>query len=311
MIDVKRGNKEIPAVALTSKSGLMFILDRLTGKPIYGVEERPVPQSTLFGEHTSATQPFPLKPEPLGRSTFTPAEIATVTPEHQAVCEKLFATEGGMQSGPLFTPYGEKLTIVFPSTVGVVNWHGMSYNPKLGYLFVNTNELGGVGKVAPAKPPTKPGTEPPYERTSPWGPYALFWNGEKYWPCQQPPWGQLLAINVNTGDVAWKEPFGTVPELDAKGIHNTGALSYGGSISTAGGLLFIAASTDQHFRAYEAATGKVLWDIKMDTGAYVTPATYLGKDGKQYVVIVDTGGGFFDRTAGDAILAFALPGASK
>jgi quinoprotein glucose dehydrogenase len=215
----------------------------------------------------------------------------------------MLGTEGGMQSGPLFTPYGPKLTIVFPGTVGVVNWHGMSYNPKLGYLFVNTNELAGVGKIAL----TKPGVEPPYDRTSPWGLYALFWDREKFWPCQQPPWGQLWAINVNTGDVAWKEPFGTIPELDAKGVHNTGSLNYGGSISTGGGLVFIAASIDQHFRAYAAATGKILWDIKMETGAYVTPSTFMGKDGKQYVVIVDTGGSFFDRTNGDSVLAFALP----
>ncbi len=303
MINVRRHGKEIPAVALTSKTGLMFILDRRNGKPIYGVEERPVPQSTVPGEHSSPTQPFPLKPVQLGRSSFTPADLSTVTPEHHAFCEKMLATEGGMQSGPMFTPYGPKLTIVFPGTVGIVNWHGMSYNPKLGYLFVNTNELAGVGKVAP----TKPGTEPPYDRTSPWGMYAGFLDEEKFWPCQQPPWGQLWAINVNTGDVAWKVPFGTIPELDAKGVHNTGSLNYGGSIATGGGLVFIAASIDQHFRAYEASTGKILWDIKMDTGAYVTPSTFMGRDGKQYVVIVDTGGSFFDRTSGDSILAFALP----
>jgi glucose dehydrogenase len=303
MIDVRHDGKNIPAVALTSKTGLMFILDRRNGKPIYGVEERPIPQSTIPGEHSSPTQPFPLKPVQLGRSSFTPADLSTVTPEHHAFCEKMLATEGGMQGGPMFTPYGPNLTIIFPSTVGVVNWHGMSYNPKLGYLFVNTNELGSVGKVAP----TAQGTQPPYNRTSPWGMYAEFTDQEKHWPCQQPPWGQMWAINVNTGDVAWKVPFGTIPELDAKGIHNTGSMNYGGSISTGGGLVFIAASNDQHFRALEAATGKTLWDIKMDTGAYVTPSTFMGKDGRQYVVIVDTGGGFFDHTNGDSILSFALP----
>jgi glucose dehydrogenase len=303
LIDVKRDGQVIPAIALISKTGLLFILDRRTGKPIYRVEERPIPQSTIPGEHSSPTQPFPIQPAQLGRSSFTPADLATVTPEQHAFCEKMLATEGGMQGGPLFTPYGSKLTIVFPSTVGIVNWHGMSYNPKLGYLFVNTNELGSVGKVSA----TEPGTEPRYDRTSPWGLYALFWNEEKFWPCQQPPWGQLWAINVNTGDVAWKVPFGTVPELDAQGIHDTGSLNYGGTIATGGGLVFVAASNDHHFRAYEAATGKIVWDITMNTGAYVTPSTYLGQDGHQYVVIVDTGGGFFDKTSGDSILAFSLP----
>jgi glucose dehydrogenase len=302
MITVRRQGKQIPAVALTSKTGLLFLLDRRNGKPIYGVEERPVPQSTVAGEHSSPTQPFPLKPVQLGRGSFTPADLATVTPEHHDFCEKLLETEGGMQSGPMYTSYGPKLTIVFPSTIGVVNWHGMSYNPQLGYLFVNTNEIGSVGKVVP----NEPGKEPPYIRTSPWGMYAEFWDRDKFWPCQQPPWGQLWAINVNTGNVAWKVPFGTIPELDAKGIHDTGSLNYGGSIATGGGLLFIAASNDRHFRAYEAATGKILWDIRMDVGAYVTPSTYMGKDGRQYVVIVATGGSFFDRVTGDSILAFAL-----
>jgi quinoprotein glucose dehydrogenase len=305
LVTVHRQGKTIPAVAVIGKAGLMYILDRRNGKPVFGVEERPVPQSTTPGEHSSPTQPFPLKPVPLGRETFSPDEIANVTPEHHAFCEKMLATDGGMQTPKApFTPYGSKLTIIFPSTVGVVNWHGMSYNPKLGYLFVNTNEIGSVGRMA--KRPA--GSDPPYDRTSPWGTYAEFEDNSKFWPCQQPPWGQLWAINVNTGDVAWKEPFGTIPELDAKGVHNTGSLNYGGSIATAGGLIFIAASDDQHFRAIEAATGKILWDIKMDTGAYVTPSTYLGKDGRQFVAIVSTGGSFFDRTSGDSILAFALPG---
>lgn len=169
-----------------------------------------------------------------------------------------------------------------------------------------------VYHMKPAAPGTaEPGIEPPYERTSPWGMYELFWDKDRFWPCPQPPWSQLWAMNMNTGDVAWKVPFGTVPELDAKGVHDTGSLNYRGSISTGGGLVFIAASNDQHFRAYEAATGKILWDIKwdikMDTGAQVTPSTFMGKDRKQYVVMVDTGGSFFDRTNGDSILAFALP----
>lgn len=303
LVTVKRGAERIPAVAVTGKSGLIFILDRRNGKPVYGVEERPVPQSEVPGEKSSATQPFPLKPVQLGRNSYSPSEgIANVTPEQHEACQKLLDTEGGVDGSPgMYSPFGPKLRIVFPSTVGIVNWHGMSYSPQLGYLFVNTNELGGIGKIV-----EKPGGDPPYDKPSQWA-YSEFEYNAKFWPCQPPPWGQLWAINVNTGDVAWKKVFGTVPELEAKGIYNTGSLNYGGSIATGGGLLFIAASNDEHFRAYEAKTGKILWDIKMDTGAYVTPATYLGKDGRQYVVIVSTGGSFFDRTSGDSVLAFALP----
>jgi glucose dehydrogenase len=303
LMEVTHEGKKIPAVAVIGKAGLMYILDRRNGHPIYGVEERPVPPSDVPGEHGWPTQPFPLKPQPLGRSSFTPDEIATVTPEHQKICTDLLASEGGMKTGGPFTSFGTRLTVMFPGTIGVTNWPGMSFNAKLGYLFVNTVDLADVGKVSKSED----GSNPPYERTSPWGTYARFWDQQKFWPCQQPPWGQLWAINVNTGDVAWKVPLGIVEELDAKGIHGTGALNYGGSISTAGGLVFIAATDDQRFRAFDAATGKELWVTKLETGAYTTPMTFQGKDGKQYVITVAAGGSYYDRTSGDSVIAFALP----
>jgi quinoprotein glucose dehydrogenase len=303
LMEVVQGSTKIPAVAIIGKNGLMFILDRRDGRPIYGVEERPAPANALSGDVSWPTQPFPLKPPPLGRNSFNPDEIASVTPEQKKFCTDLLATEGGMQSGGPYTHYGSKLTIVFPGTLGTTNWPGMSFNPTLGYLFVNTVDIADVGKLTKAAE----GADPAYERTSPWGFYARFWNNDKFWPCQQPPWGQLWAINVNTGEVAWKVPFGVIEELDARGVHGTGTLNFGGSISTAGGLLFIAATNDQRFRAFEAATGKVLWENKLETGAYVTPMTFQGKNGKQYVVIVASGGSFYDTTAGDSVLAFALP----
>jgi quinoprotein glucose dehydrogenase len=262
-----------------------------------------VPASKAPGEETWPTQPFPLKPPPLGRNSFTPDEIATVTPEQKKVCEDLFNSEGGMESGGPYTPFGLKLTIEFPGTIGIANWPGMSADPKLGYLFVNTINLADVGKLV--KNTDAP--DPVYERRSPWGEYARFWNNDKFWPCQQPPWGTLWAINANSGEVAWKIPFGTIPELDAKGVHGTGSLNFGGSIATAGGLLFIAASNDQIFHAFDTKTGKQLWQTKLDTGSYTVPMTYMGKNGKQYVVTVATGGSFFDTTAGDSVVAYALP----
>ncbi|HZC22445.1 MAG TPA: pyrroloquinoline quinone-dependent dehydrogenase [Candidatus Binatia bacterium] len=303
LIDVMQKGVKIPAVAVIGKAGLMYILDRRNGNPIFGVEERPVPASDVPGEPGYPTQPFPVKPAPLGRHNFNPDEIASVTPEQKKVCTDLMATEGGMKSGGPFTHYGTKLTIVFPGTLGTTNWPGMSYNPDLGYLFVNTVNIADVGKIAK----NEDASDPAYERTSPWGMYARFWNNDKFWPCQNPPWGELWAINVNTGDVAWKEPFGVIEELDAKGIHGTGTLNFGGSISTAGGLLFIAATNDQRFRAFDAATGKVLWETKLETGSYTVPMTYEGKNGKQYVVLVDTGGSFYDTTAGDSVIAYTLP----
>ena len=303
LIDVEQRGEKIPAVAIIGKAGLMFILDRRNGNPIFGVEERPIPASDVPGEAQWPTQPFPVKPVPFGRHSFSPEEIALVTPEHKKFCTDMLATEGGMKSGGPYTSYGSKLTIVFPGTLGETNWPGMSYNPDLGYLFVNTSDIADVGKVAKVEE----GADPPYERNSPWGLYVRFWDADKFWPCQQPPWGELWAINVNTGDVAWKIPFGTDAELEAKGVHGTGTLNFGGSIATAGGLLFIAATYDQHFHAFDASSGKLLWETKLDTGSYTVPMTYQGKNGKQYVVLVATGGSFYDTTAGDSVIAFALP----
>jgi glucose dehydrogenase/cytochrome c5 len=304
LMDIKKGGKAIPAVAVLGKNGLLFILDRRDGTPVFGIEEKPVPASLAPNEEPWPTQPFPVKPEPLGRMSFHPDEIATVTPEQKKYCEDLLATEGGMENRGPYTPFGLKLTIQFPGTIGAANWPGMSYDPKLGYLFVNTNELADVGKLV--KNPD--GTDPLYERHSPWGDYARFWNNDKFWPCQQPPWGQFWAINANTGEVAWKIPFGTIPELDAKGVHGTGALNFGGSIATAGGLVLIAATNDHIFHAFDAKTGKLLWQTTLESGSYTTPMTYQARSGKQFVVLVATGGSFFDMTAGDSVFAFALPG---
>jgi quinoprotein glucose dehydrogenase len=117
----------------------------------------------------------------------------------------------------------------------------------------------------------------------------------------------MAAVNVNTGEIAWKAPFGIIQELEDKGIHNTGAPNIGGSIATAGGLVFIGATNDHRFRAFDARTGKVVWETKLESGAYATPMTYSGKDGKQYIVVSAGGGSYYDRVPGDSVIAFALP----
>jgi glucose dehydrogenase len=303
LVTVHHGKKSIPAVVVTSKTGLVFILDRRDGKPVYGVEEKPVPHSDVPGEFSIDHQPIPVKPAPLGIMSFSKSDLATVTPEHEKFCQALLDYGGGMHNDGPFTRFGMKPSIVFPGTLGATNWHGGSYDPKLNYVFYNIIQLADVGQMvaAPAGSPL------PYQRSGPHGPYDRFWDGDKYWPCQQPPWGQMVAINVDTGEYAWRVPLGTIPELDAKGIHNTGSMNMGGSIATASGLVFISATNDHHFRAFDAKTGKILWDTEMESGAYATPITYKAKDGKQYVVIVATGGGYYDKTGGDSVAAYALP----
>lgn len=296
LFDLERHGSTIPALALTSKTGLVFILDRRTGKPLYDVEERPVSPSEVPGEHAWPTQPFPVKPAPLSRMSFTPEDIAKTTPEHEAFCRQLLAKDGGLAYGGPFNPYGLKTTINFPGTLGATNWHGGSYDPKLGYLFFNTTNLADLGKLSQS-------STGGYVRSG----YDRFWDSTKYWPCQTPPWGEMVAINVNTGEYAWRVPLGVIEELEAQGVKNTGTMNMGGSVATAGGLVFIAATNDRRFRAFDAKTGKVLWETQLEAGGYASPITYQGKDGKQYVLIVATGGGYYDKKIGDSVIAFALP----
>lgn len=296
LVDVTHSGKKIPAIVVTSKTGLVFILDRSSGKPLYDVEERPVPQTDVPGEQQWPTEPFPVKPAPLARMSFDPAkDLAKVTPEQEKFCASMLATEGLTNRGP-FTPYGLQNSVVFPGTLGATNWHGGSYDPTLGYVFFNTLNLADWGKLSKNAAGT-------YTKAG----FSRFWNPDNYWPCQAPPWGEMVAINVSTGDYAWRVPLGVIDELDAKGIHNTGTMNMGGSTATAGGLVFIAATNDRHFRAFDSKTGKVVWDVQMEAGGYASPATYMGKDGKQYVVIVAAGGGYYDRQAGDSVIAYALP----
>ena len=317
LLDVKQGNRTIPAVAAINKVGLLFLLDRVTGKPIYGVEELPVPQSEVPLERTSKTQPFPVKPPPLSRMTMTAADVATVTPELEAACRKLM--DGLQLGGPYLPPGYKRLRVQFPGNHGGVNWGGTSFNPQLGYLFVSTSELGqlsglkdrdpnATGSAQPAGQGNRVHPDGPYDGVPGGGRFSTRDSGYQQLPCHQPPWGQLTAVNVNTGEFAWRVPLGVTDNLPPD-KQNTGRPGNGGLIATAGGLVFIGATDDSRFRAFDAKTGKELWTVKLGAAAHATPSTYLGKDGKQYVVITSTGGGFFDApVADDSITAFALPG---
>ena len=314
LIDVKQGGKTIPAVVAMDKVGMVFLLDRVTGKPIYGVEERPVPQSEVPLEHTSKTQPFPLKPPPLARMTFSKDDVATVTPELEAACRKLI--EGLQMGGPFLPPSYNHLRVQFPGNHGGVNWGGTSFNPQLGYLFVNVNELGQMSGLKDHDPKSGPAVANGQgNRVDPGGPYEGVAGGGRFsikgptsqqLPCQQPPWGELAAVNVNTGEIAWKVPLGVTDSLP-EGKQKTGRPGNGGTIATAGGLVFVGATDDARFRAFDAKTGKELWTVKLPGAAEATPITYEGRDGRQYVVITATGGGFFNNpVTGDSVIAFAL-----
>ena len=183
--------------------------------------------------------------------TFSPGEIARVTPEHEKYCKGLLELEGGVMTGGPYAQYGPKLRVIFPGWTGGGNWNGSAFNPDLGYLFVPTQDHGMLNRMIKSTlfdnmyVRSGPENAPPMLGTN-------FWDGRKGWPCQQPPWGELVAVNANTGDIAWRVPLGSFEELDALGVPTTGTLNRGGPIATAGGLVFIAASQDARFRAFDA-----------------------------------------------------------
>jgi quinoprotein glucose dehydrogenase len=297
LFDAKVDGRRVPAVAITSKNGLLFILDRVTGKPILPVREEPFPASDVPGEAASPTQPIPTATPPLARTSFTVADVADVTPELKSWCENWIANNK-MVSGGLYVPVRlEQPTISFPGLQGGGNWSGSAYDPRLGLLFTNTSDLGQVTSLVPSKGPL------PYERGTL---SARFQQPETKMMCQKTPWGRLSAVDTRTGKIAWQVPLGITDSLPVD-KQRTGRPNIGGAIATASGLVFIGASDDSRFRAFDSATGKELWTVKLDAAAHATPVSYLA-GGRQFVAVSATGGSFLDSPlTGDTITAFALP----
>lgn len=296
LVDVKQGRRSIPAVLIVSKTGMLYVLNRVTGEPIHPIEERPVPASDVPGEETSPTQPFPVKPPPFARQSFSMDDIATVTPELERYCRE-FIAQHRMRFGGMFLPLAETPTISFPGRQGGANWGGGSFDPKLRLLFVNASNLGQVEQIT--RMPD--GTVTNGGRAT-----GRFSERKQRLMCQQPPWGTLTAINVDTAKIVWQSTLGVSDVLPAA-VANTGRPSAGGSIATASGLIFIAATDDNRFRAFESRTGRELWTYRLPASAHATPATYE-KNGRQFVVIVATGGSLVESPIeSDAVIAFALP----
>jgi quinoprotein glucose dehydrogenase len=295
LINVKRGGRTIPAVAAINKSALLFILDRVTGKPLYDVNEVSVPASSEPSEAASPTQPVPVKPPQLARASIAPGEIADITPELKSYCENLIAS-GHLKFAERFSPISSDVPMIhFPSSEGGPEWGGGAFDPKLGFFIINTNDRGAVEQITKNPDGTWKFTGRSFDDPA----LGMM--------CQPPPWGELSAVNVNTGDIAWRIPLGVTDNAPA-GKQDTGRVSNGGPILTASGLTLIAGTDDSRFRAIDSRTGKELWTYKLDYSGHATPITYKGSDGKQYLALVATGGSYLgSRGGGDSLLAFALP----
>jgi glucose dehydrogenase len=341
LLDAAVDGERVPLLALAGRAGFMYVLDRVTGKPVFDIVDTPVPASDVPGERASPTQPVPRKPPPIARVAYAADDIVTAadtTTEHAAFCRALRDRGGGLQNAGPFTPYRYRApdreprsTIAFPGSLGGASWGGVAADPAEGLVFVNTTSEGGIGWLEPnsgdaTSARTGEGARVermPYRRTSAvGGPLARFWSadapaesagnergGSTAWPCQKPPWGELLAVNAATGEIAWRVPLGVTEQLP-EARRRTGRLNVGGPIATAGGLVFVAATNDRRFRAFDSRTGAELWVTELPLSAHAVPITYAAADGRQYVAIVAAGRLAIDEPgAADAesLIAYALP----
>jgi len=280
--DATIDGKKIPAVAQMSKQGLLFMFNRLTGEPLFGVEERPVPRFDAPGDQAWPTQPFPKKPVGLTRDSMTRKEVSKVSPEAEKYCTEIY--DKAVNSGP-YTPYGMVPSLVFPGSEGGGSWGGVATNSTLGMVFVNTRHLGVIAQLQAS---TSSGVLPSFGKSKM---PTTFYTDPQGYPCNAPPWSEIVGVSSTTGDIVWRTPLGEYPDLKAKGVLNTGtALNDGGPIATASGLVFIGATGDFGFRAFDAKTGKELWKATLDNDVLMTPLTYMGANGKQFVAAVSGSG---------------------
>ncbi|WP_017346635.1 membrane-bound PQQ-dependent dehydrogenase, glucose/quinate/shikimate family [Pantoea sp. A4] len=311
----------VPALIQTSKMGEIFVLDRRTGKPVSKVEERPVPTSPAGkDERLSPTQPFSVDMPTIGLEKLNEQKMWGMTTFDQLYCRILF--KSALYSG-IYQPNSEQTYLEYPATMGGMNWGGVTINEKTGMLFVNDIRLGMLMALK-TKEQAK-GQEASLNEVPQWagtirpqiaGPYVgvRMDNFASFLqvPCQHPPFGTMTAINLNTKQIAWQVPAGTVEDTGPLGVKThlpipVGMPTLGGPTATQSGLLFFAGTQDNYLRAIDQNTGKTVWKARLPQGATATPLIYRSPaTGKEYVVI-SAGGAAHSPDVGDSLIAYALP----
>lgn len=293
LVDLTIDGRTVPAVAQIGKTGFVYLLNRVTGEPIFPIKDRPVPASDVPGESASPTQPFPTKPPAFTTQSFGEENVSDMGDGgREAILERL-AT---LRNEGIFTPPSERGSIVFPGFHGGGNWSGSAFDPGTGRLYVNSTELVCIQKLV-----ATPGAAFPYRHAG----YERF-RDPAGWPANAPPWGQLTAIDLNRGEIAWQVPLGEFEELAARGIPITGQENFGGPAVTAGGLVFVASTMDGKFRAFDSETGRTLFEAKLPAAGFAAPAVCLDGEGRQRIVVCCGGGGKLNAPEGDAVVAFGL-----
>ncbi|MDO6412830.1 pyrroloquinoline quinone-dependent dehydrogenase [Sphingomonas sp. BIUV-7] len=318
LVDFPVGDRTVPAIILATKTEQLFVLDRQTGKPLTQVEERRAPPASATGERPSPTQPYSVgMPSPF-RGDLTEGTMWGLTPFDQLSCRIAFrrSVYGGM-----YTPMGMTPTIRYPGELGGIDWGSVSIDAGRGLLIVNSNHLADRDQFISREQADREGLVPkvdPRGHSAPGGamagtPYAVHWGpflSALGVPCQQPPFGEISAIDLKTRRTVWTRPLGDARASGPFGLRLglpivLGAPNIGGTLATGGGLVFVAATQDEMFRAFDVHTGKLVWQTRLPAGGHATPLSYRGRDGHQYVVI-PAGGGSLKDPQGDAIVAFRL-----
>jgi quinoprotein glucose dehydrogenase len=312
LIAVQREGRGLPAVAQATKMGHVFLLDRETGTPLFPVEERAVPQEGGPDEKLSPTQPFPTIPPPLHPSVLTPEDAWGLTPWDRGLCRDKIAAS---RSEGIFTPPTLAGSVQFPGVAGGFNWGSLAFDPQRRLLVANANRMANLVTLIPREHAAEIVREDGLRRGihpqlgTPFAATVDVLASPLGVPCTPPPWGSLLALEVETGRVIWEVPFGSTRDLAPFPFWlEWGLPSMGGPILTASGLVFIGAAMDDYLRAFDVETGALLWKARLPAGAQATPMTYrLRPDGRQFLVIAAGGHGTMGTTQGDQLLAFRLP----
>lgn len=313
LIEFVRDGQKIPAVVQNTKQGFSFVLHRETGEPVFGVEERPVPQSALAGEWLSPTQPFPVLPPPLVPLKVTPEDAWGFTFYDRRACREKIE---GLRSEGIFTPPTTAPgSVIYPGTAGGMNWGGPAFDPARKWMIVNTTNVPQVVILVPREKiegiegiSLEEGNDVAAQAGTPYGVRREWLLSPFGAPCVKPPWGELVAVNMENGSIEWRVPLGSIEKMLPLPIEwNLGTPNIGGPIVTAGGLIFIGATMDGYLRAFDIDTGEELWKDELPGGTQTTPITYSA-GGKQHVVMVSGQHLWFGTPVSDAIVAYGLPG---
>jgi quinoprotein glucose dehydrogenase len=299
------------AVAVGSKTGHLFLFDRLTGQPVFPIRERPVPASDVIGEAASATQPFPDRPATLAPQHITEADIWGATPQDRDACLATFRT---LRHEGAFTPPSVGGSLVAPGNIGGLHWGGMAWDPTTRTIIAPVNRLPAVVRLIPSadfertrKANPNPGIEITEQRGSPFAMSRQFFLAPSGVPCVAPPWGELVAINADTGETAWRTTLGDLRSaLGLTSVPPTGALNLGGPVTTTTGLVFVGATIDPYLRAFETKSGRQVWEGQLPTGARATPLLFTTDSGREMIAIA--AGGFDSPLSklGTTLVVFGL-----